>query len=398
MITTSISWALLATGSVLLTMVALLALQTLASFLPLRNGSIAAEANAREPSVVVLMPAHDEGGIIETMVAKALLVLPEGARLLIVADNCTDDTATRARSARAEVLERFDPHRRGKGYAIAYGVNHLIPTPPDVVIVIDADCVAAPGSLAAIATAAHNLQTPVQAMYCMVAPPGAGLMQRMAAFAWDFRTHLRAEGYRRLGLPCQLMGSGMAFPWPLLQQVHLATGHIVEDLKLGLDCAQVRKPPHFLPSALVSSSFPTNEQGFQSQRKRWEHGHLSVVVAQAPRLLWQALTRGNVSLLALTLDMCVPPLALLTLLLGAQAASTTLLAWLGLIWPVVATVSLVALALMILTVLVGWWKAGRRWISLGELLSVPLYTLRKLPLYLGFLTRRQASWIRTRRD
>lgn len=398
MITTLISWAFLATGMVLLALVALLALQTLVSILPLRTGSFHGQTQAPVPSTVVLMPAHDEAEIIESMVMQALQALPAGGRLLVVADNCTDDTAARAKSAGADVLERFDDHLRGKGYALAHGVNHLRHAPPEVVIVVDADCFAAPGSLTAIATAAHHQQRPVQAMYDMVAPPGAGLMQRMAAFAWDFRTRLRAEGYRRLGLPCQLMGSGMAFPWPLLQQVNLATGHIVEDLKLGLDCAQAGNPPQFLPSALVTSNFPTNKQGSQSQRKRWEHGHLSMVASQGPRLLWQALASGNVGLLALTLDMCVPPLALLVLLLGAQAATTSLLAWLGLAWPMVATISLSTLALMTLTVFVGWWKVGQRWIGLGELMSVPWYILRKLPLYLGVLTRRQASWIRTRRD
>lgn len=395
---TLLSWAFLTTGSVLFALVALLTLQTLASFLRLRVDPNLGQMLQTEPSTVVLMPAHDEAEIIESMVSQALQALPAGGRLLVVADNCTDDTAARARAAGAEVLERFDLQSRGKGYALAHGVSHLSQAPPDVVLVMDADCVAAPGSLAAIATTAHRLGTPVQAMYDMLAPPGAGLMQRMAAFAWDFRTHLRAEGYRRLGLPCQLMGSGMAFPWPLLQQVNLATGHIVEDLKLGLDCAQVGKPPYFLPSALVSSSFPSNDQGTQSQRKRWEHGHLSMVASQAPGLLWRALTRRNGGLLALTLDMCIPPLALLVLLLVAQAACTALLAWFGLIWHMVATLSVFTLFLLTLTVLVGWWKAGRRWISLRELMSVPWYILRKLPVYLGFLTRRQGTWIRTRRD
>ncbi|MDR7092352.1 glycosyltransferase family 2 protein [Hydrogenophaga laconesensis] len=397
MITTLISWALLATGSILLVLVALLALQVAVSLFPRRLDPVT-NADAPAPSTVVLMPAHDEAEIIESMVKQALQVLPAGGRLLLVADNCTDDTAARARSAGAEVLERFDTSLRGKGYALAHGVNHLRTSPPDVVVVMDADCVAEPGSLAAIAIEAHRLQRPVQAMYDMVAPPNAGLMQRIAAFAWDFRTRLRAEGYRRLGMPCQLMGSGMAFPWPVLQQVNLATGHIVEDLKLGLDCTLAGKPPQFFPSALVSSSFPTNEQGTQSQRKRWEHGHLSMVASQAPGLLWKSLTHRNASLVALTLDMCVPPLALLTMLLSAQAVVACLLAWLGLAWPVVATVSLAGFALLALSVLAGWWKAGRRWIGFGELMSVPWYIVRKLPLYLGFLTRRQMSWIRTRRD
>lgn len=395
MITAFVSWALLVTGLMLLVLVALLSLQVVASFLPFRP---APKGNAQAPSTVVLMPAHDEAEIIQSMVAQALQVLPAGGRLLVVADNCTDDTASLARIAGAEVLERFNPDLRGKGYALACGVDHLRNAPPDVVIVMDADCIAESGSLDAIAAEAHRLQRPVQAMYDMIALPGAGLMQRVAAFAWDFRTRLRAEGFRCLGLPCQLMGSGMAFPWPLLMRVNLATGHIVEDLKLGLDCASIGQPPQFFPSALVSSSFPLNEQGSRSQRKRWEHGHLSTVFTLAPRLLWQSVRQRQIGLLALTLDMCVPPLALLVLLLCAQVTSTAVLAWAGLVWPGVAWLSLAIFAVFILNMLAAWWKAGRRWIALGELVSVPWYILRKVPLYLAFLTRRQANWIRTRRD
>jgi cellulose synthase/poly-beta-1,6-N-acetylglucosamine synthase-like glycosyltransferase len=397
MITTFISVVLLATGSILLVLVALLALQVFANYLP-RRAVATPEKQDPLPSIVVLMPAHDEAEIIQTTVKRALQALPPGARLLVVADNCTDETAARARSAGADVLERTDINFRGKGYALAHGVNHLRHAPPDVVFVLDADCVTEREGLAEIGAAAYRLQRPMQAMNIQVAPEGAGLMQRMAAFAWDFRTLLRNEGYRRLGLPCQLMGTGMALPWPLLQHVNLATGHIVEDLRLGLDFAMARKPPLFMPGAWVSSSFPSNEQGSRSQRKRWEHGHLSVVASHAPGLLWQSVVQRNLSLLAITLDMCVPPLALLVLLLGAQAFSASLLVWLGLAWPIVAALSLTALALLMLAVLVGWWKVGRRWISLGELLSVPWYIVRKIPLYLEFFGRRQMRWIRTRRD
>jgi cellulose synthase/poly-beta-1,6-N-acetylglucosamine synthase-like glycosyltransferase len=331
-------------------------------------------------------------------VTATLARLPQQGRLLVVADNCSDATAAVARAAGAEVTERHDPLLRGKGYALAHGVKVLAARRPDVVIVLDADCDAVADSLALLAAEAHRLQRPVQAMYDMRAPDGAGLVQRMAAFAWDFRTRLRAEGYRRMGLPCQLLGSGMAFPWAVLEQVNLATGHLVEDLKLGLDCATLRKAPRFLPEALVFSTFPTNVQGEKSQRQRWEHGHMSMVVSEAPRLLWKSLTSRNGGLLALTLDMCVPPLALLGLLLSAYAALAVALTLAGFAqWPVLL-LALGNVALLVLAIGLGWWRAGRRWVRLSELFFVPWYVLRKLPIYLKFLTRRQMNWIRTRRD
>lgn len=63
----------------------------------------------------------------------------------MVADNCTDDTARLASAAGAEVIERHDALLRGKGYALDFGVRHLAQQPPDVVIVVDADCQVAEG-------------------------------------------------------------------------------------------------------------------------------------------------------------------------------------------------------------------------------------------------------------
>ena len=384
-------------GVLLLALVAILAVQALASVLLPRGRQHTASAGATPP-FVVLMPAHDEEAIIGASVAATLAALPPEGRLLVVADNCSDATAALARAAGAQVTERHNTSLRGKGYALAHGVAELAAVRPEVVIVLDADCVATPGSLSLLAQEAARLQRPVQGLYDMRAPAGAGLVQRMAAFAWDFRTRLRAEGWRRLGLPCQLLGSGMAFPGSVLERVDLATGHIVEDLKLGLDCATLGIAPQLLPEALVYSTFPTNTQGEKSQRQRWEHGHMSMVVSDAPRLLARALSTRNLGLLVLTLDMCVPPLALFGLMLGGHAALVGGLSLVGWAYPLVQGLALLNVGLLLGAIGLGWWRAGRRWVSLGELLFVPWYILRKIPIYLKFLTRRQMNWIRTRRD
>ena len=77
------------------------------------------------PPVAVLVPAHNESsGLLPTLANIQSQLLP-GDRLLVVADNCSDDTAALARAAGAEVVERNDPTRRGKGYALDWGVQHL---------------------------------------------------------------------------------------------------------------------------------------------------------------------------------------------------------------------------------------------------------------------------------
>jgi cellulose synthase/poly-beta-1,6-N-acetylglucosamine synthase-like glycosyltransferase len=348
------------------------------------------------PRIAVLMPAHDEASGIAAAISGVRPQLRNGDRLLVVADNCGDGTARIARDAGAEVIERFDPERRGKGYALDYGVRHLEADPPEVVVVVDADCLLHEAALARLARLADRLHRPVQALYLMGGPAHAGLKRRMTEFAWRVRNQLRPGGLLRLGLPCQLMGTGMAFPWHLLRTAPLASGHLVEDLKLGLDLASVGAPPCFCPGALVTSTFAQHAEGETAQRTRWEHGHLSVIVASSLPLLWQALRTGRPALFALALDLCVPPLASLVLaaLLVAVLAAVPV-AFGGPVWPL--AVAGLSLVLVGASVLCAWQRGGRDLLSFRELLSAPLYVVLKIPFYLRMLIWRQTTWVRTHR-
>ena len=75
-------------------------------------------------------------------------------RLIVVADNCSDDTRQIATDAGAEVISRDDAERRGKGFAMDFGVRHLTVDPPEVVIFVDADCLPDADSMSRIATLA----------------------------------------------------------------------------------------------------------------------------------------------------------------------------------------------------------------------------------------------------
>jgi len=92
------------------------------------------------PRVAVLVPAHNESIGLRDTVDDIRKQLHSADRVLVVADNCTDDTATVARSAGAEVTERHDTHKIGKGYALHWGLTYLGADPPEIVIIIDADC------------------------------------------------------------------------------------------------------------------------------------------------------------------------------------------------------------------------------------------------------------------
>lgn len=349
------------------------------------------------PRTAVLVPAHNEAaGILETL--ESLLPQRRDAdRLVVVADNCSDATARIAAAAGAEVLERNDRALRGKGYALDAGVRCLERDPPAVVVVVDADCKASDGAIDRLARMCAATGRPVQGLYLMKAPRAAGTLAPIAEFAWLVKNLARPLGMLRLGLPCQLMGSGMAFPWAALRSARLASGHIVEDMKLGIDLARAGAAPLFCPGALLSSRFPANAEGTRSQRTRWEHGHLAMIVHEAPRLLLEGLRGARPELLALALDLCVPPLALLTLAACALFAACAAYARVtGFAAPL--AVASVILATLAAAVGLAWLRFGRAVVSLPGLLLAATYVLGKLPLYLRFAVRRQVEWVRSRRD
>jgi cellulose synthase/poly-beta-1,6-N-acetylglucosamine synthase-like glycosyltransferase len=358
-------------------------------------------APQQRPRVAVLIPAHNEKLGISATLRALRPQLRDTDRLLVVADNCSDDTASIARAEGAEAIERSHAELRGKGYALDFGVRHLersaVP-PPDVLVMVDADCIVHEGSIDRLVAQCQATGRPAQALYLMEAPRDAGLGMRIGQLAWRVKNEVRPRGWSRLGGPCQLMGTGMAFPWEHIRRAPLASGHLVEDMQLGVDLALAGHAPLFAPQALVTSRFPDTESAAGSQRRRWEHGHLATLTAFGPRLLWSGLTRGRWSAAALAVDLMVPPLALLMMLQVMLAVFNLLVsgAWLGVWAP--AAVSIVALVLLAWAVVQAWSGFGRDIVTPQELASAPLYALRKLPLYTGFLAKRQAEWVRAKRD
>jgi cellulose synthase/poly-beta-1,6-N-acetylglucosamine synthase-like glycosyltransferase len=347
--------------------------------------------------VAILIPAHNEEGGISATLRSIAPQLEERDRLIVVADNCTDATRHIAEAEGAEVVSRTNLEKRGKGFALDFGLRYLRSNPPDIVIIVDADCHVTPGAIDQLAKVCADNQRPVQAQYLMQNQPNAPLKMRIAEFAWVVKNLVRPMGLGRLGLPCQLMGSGMAFPWTSISNLDLADGHIVEDMKMGLDMARLGLPPLFCPEALVLSVFPSQEQGIKDQRTRWEHGHLGIILRDAPRMFFQGLKQMDFSLMALALDLCVPPLALLVMLVAFfWLVAAIFFAATGYRAPLVIMSS--ASAIFGLAVLTAWASHGRRIISFSSLLSASVYPLWKIPMYVQFVFSRQSKWVRSKRD
>src|SRR5262245_28326017 len=121
----AISWALPVLPGLIAILVAVLLLGVVAAIaLPSRKCS--SWGDIVRQRVALLAPAHDESTGLLAMLEDVRAPLVAGDRLIVVADNCTDDTAAVA-AAGAEVVQRHDLARIGKGYALDWGLQHLHP-------------------------------------------------------------------------------------------------------------------------------------------------------------------------------------------------------------------------------------------------------------------------------
>jgi Glycosyl transferase family group 2 len=266
-----------------------------------------------------------------------------------------------------------------------------------VVLVVDADCVISPGALTLVAQRCAATQCPVQMLDLMVAPEGAGLRTRILEFAWRVKNQVRPKGTFRLGGACHLMGTGMALPWALISQANLATGHIAEDMKLGVDLTIAGHPTQFLETVQITSEFPLNSDVARTQKARWEHGHLRTLSEELPRIVGAMLRRPRRSLLVLGMDLVIPPLALYFLTVVLSLPVAALANWLSPAFAPVLQVCVAGALMLTAAVAWAWVRFARDLLSLRELATAPLYALWKIPVYLAYFMNRKSGWVKTQR-
>ena len=324
----------------------------------------------------VLIPAHNEAvGIahtIESLRGEARL----GDRIVVIADNCGDDTAAVAAAAGAEVTVRTNTSLRGKGYALDHGVRFLEADPPEVVIVVDADCRVSAGFFEVMATSVAANASPIQCVNLTVAEKTGGA-SAVAVLANRIINLVRPTGLSRLGGPCRLLGTGMAFPWELIRTAKLATGSLVEDMKLGIDLAIEGHDSRFEPSAMVTSALPPGRAAFATQRARWEAGHLQTIVREAPRLAVASVKRRSLMPAWLALHLSVPALSLLFGVWGVAFVGVLVARYFGACYVPPFTLGISG-GLALSGLFVGWASYCREQVPFFALVRTPFYLAAKL--------------------
>jgi len=352
----------------------------------------------------LVVPAHDEAlGIAQTV--KSLLAIaypPELRRVVVVADNCSDDTAQKAREAGATVLERTDTERRGKGFALAYAFEWSAKDAfkADACCVVDADTLVSPNLLSAFSARLAAGATAMQAHYG-VSNPNASWRTRLMRIALAMFHQVRSTGRERLGVSCGLRGNGMCFSAKLLAEVPHDAFSLVEDLEYGIRIGKRGHRVVWVGEADVLGEMVSGEQASRSQRNRWEHGRAQMAKLHGWPLLREALSVRSGLLFDLAMDVLVPPLSRIAVAtVGGMIAAAALAFFLPSRWVLLpaSLFSLSAFALW-LYVTAGWLhsKTGLR--GLVDLAFAPAYVVWKVMLaFRGKASQKPQTWVRTTRE
>jgi len=311
--------------------ICLASIATLATFYVLALAVISCFAN-RNPwlpsgnkrrTFAVVVPAHDEElNISRTLLALRRLAYPVSCfRIIVVADNCSDATAQKAKEAGAQVLERNDPEHRGKGYALGFAFEQLLREDFDAFVVIDADTVPASSLLDVFDRRLSAGQRVLQAVYGVANPDATPLtyLLYLGNFMENYLFHFPKSA---LGLPVMLRGNGMCFAASVLRDHPWQAHSVVEDTEYGLNLLLAGEPTHFVPETAVYGEYPSSFEQLHSQRVRWASGNGSMLKSYALRLLRLGFVRRDVALADAGWSLLVSskPLLLLSALLPAAIA------------------------------------------------------------------------------
>ena len=342
--------------------------------------------------VVVLVPAHDEEGTIGHCVHsfENQTYPRDRYRVVVVADNCTDDTARVASRAGAEVLVRNEPDARGKGRALRWALEKLLARdePPDAVVVVDADSTPDPDLLTVLVTRFEDGAEAVQGESLIVGDGSPEQELRAAAFLLVNRA--RPTGRAMLGLPPDLAGNGMLFGRELLAEHPWSAFSSTEHLEYALELRAAGIEPVFARGAIVWSPAAPHGRAAETQQMRWEGGKLHLARTHVPKLL----AGGH---LDAAIELAIPPLGYLAASAGALTVSAIVLSWLDGLdsWAVVPAAF--ALGAIPAYVFVGLAAAKAPRSAYAALAHAPVFVVRKALRAHRLLRFRPDSWVRTER-
>ncbi|GAB3292326.1 glycosyltransferase family 2 protein [Hymenobacter humi] len=270
---------------------------------------------------VLLIPAHNEARLLPGLLAsiQRLKYPAELYKTVVIADNCTDNTAAIAKRARGVLcLERTTPDRSDKAQALQYASGKLPfqgDSPEAVVCIIDADC-----------ALADDYLLELDKMYSQ--PGAASVVQSFRSVSNAFESDVTildaaAEALRQwvllgtrklLGQGAFLLGLGCSMRQSVFDELAaLPVTSLAEDKEWKIHLTKKNMHVAYCPTARLSYEVVCDAKAFHKQRKRWLSGYFQSLKMHGPGMLLRGIKNGNLSQLDVAADLLQPPRSILLL-------------------------------------------------------------------------------------
>lgn len=308
--------------------------------------------------------------------------------IVVIADNCDDKTAERAKEVGATVIERFNKEKVGKGAALDYAFNILIKREFDAFMVVDADTVVDKNFVEVVgdnfARGEHAVQT-----INLVLNKNISQKTRFTNLALLSMNLFRPLGREKLGFSVGLLGNGFGLSKEIIEKIPYTANSITEDLEYHIQLIEAGERVKFVAETKVLADCPLSDEGNETQRARWEGGRFLLQRQYGPKLLLKIL-KGKLKLLEPFLELMSMPLSyeviMLLFLLAIPISGFRVYSIIG--------IAIITIHIALAVLLYGDKE------DLKALRTVPKYIFWKIikfPLILSN-SKSNVKWVRTKRD
>ena len=343
-----------------------------------------------QPYFAIIVPAHDEVTLIARTVGymRAFDYPQERYSIHVVADNCSDATHRLAIEAGAICHERNSETRRGKSYALQYGLEAVRDVPYDAVLFFDADSSPSSDYLQVMARHIAAGEGVVQGCYDVEAPD-RNWFTRLTSVSFVLRNRWIFPAMDALGICIPLRGSGMCFPREVMERVGWCAHGLTEDAAMTLHLLEQGQRVFFAPLAVCQQYMPPTPAAARSQRLRWSAGE-SAMRGRLTKSLIGALERRHMRTAAAMILMLMPAFSVQLCAVVGLTGVAWLLPWQ---W-------LFAGALTVWLAYTGYFLLGFRTLdktALAAIAMLPIFALWRSGMAIKGRFRKPQDWVRTAR-
>lgn len=245
----------------------------------------------------LIVAAHNEELVIANII-ESLNNLDYPKKLYdiyVIADNCCDRTSEIAKALGANVYERNNVNKRGKGYALEWMFNNIFGMGKkyDTIGIFDADNLVSRNFLLEMNKKMNQGYKVVQGYLDSKNPFDTWISESYSIAFWTSNRMFQYPRWK-LGLSNQIGGTGFCISFDILRELGWGATCLTEDLEFTCKMVLNGYKVGWAHEAVIYDEKPLTLKQSWIQRKRWMQGFADVASRYFFKLMKRAFLKGDI--------------------------------------------------------------------------------------------------------